>query len=278
MTRRLAVIGDPVAHSLSPRIHNVMLRVMGLPEVYGAVRVPPGETPKWLEQARAENYLGFNATMPHKMELLPQMDWLDADAARFGAVNTVCLREGRAYGYNTDGAGFLRAVKELKDPAGRNIVLLGTGGAARAVGLKLADSGAGHITVCGRRPERTEELCTQAPEVMSPAGFSPEELAAACDGADLLVNATSLGMSQVEGQFEDFCFLDALSPAGAVYDVIYSPAETMLLREGRHRGLAAANGLSMLIWQAIFALGHFLGRELDGERLYELVRCELDVQ
>lgn len=253
-----------------------MLRAMGLPEVYGAVRVPAGETPGWLARARAEGYLGFNATMPHKLELLPQMDRLDAAAARFGAVNTVCLRADGAYGYNTDGAGFLRAVREICDPAGRKIVLLGTGGAARAVGLKLADSGAGHIVVCGRSRERAEALCAQAPAVMSPAGFAPAELAAVCHGAELVVNATSLGMDGIAAQFDGFDFLDGLAPDGAVYDVIYSPRETGLLRAARCRGYAAANGLSMLIWQAIFALGHFLERELDGERLYELVRRELE--
>lgn len=116
-TRKLCVIGDPVAHSKSPLIQNTMLRALGLDYVYLCQSVPRGACARWLECARFAGYAGFNATMPHKEELVPLMDELDADAAAFGAVNTVCIRDGKYYGYNTDGKGFIRALCAL-DPSG----------------------------------------------------------------------------------------------------------------------------------------------------------------
>ena len=141
--RKLCVIGDPVGHSLSPLIQNAMIKAAGLACSYGARHVPAGETDGWLEQAKAEGYAGFNATIPHKERLVELADELSADAALFRAVNTVCIRGGRVYGYNTDGEGFLRALLEADmDPAGRNVLVLGAGGAAKAVVTKLAQAGA----------------------------------------------------------------------------------------------------------------------------------------
>ena len=137
------VIGEPVLHSKSPLIQNTMLAALGLDYVYLCQPVPRGRCREWLECAKFAGYAGFNATMPHKEELVELMDELDGDARLFGAVNTVCIRDGRAYGYNTDGAGFLRALNdEGIDPAGKRVLVLGAGGAAKAVCLKLAQAGA----------------------------------------------------------------------------------------------------------------------------------------
>ena len=273
--RQLCVIGDPIAHSKSPLLHNTMLRALELDGEYEytARRVPGADTAAFLAEARAEGVAGFNATMPHKEHLVPLMDRLSDDARMYGAVNTVCLRDGEAVGHNTDGAGFLRALLAAGlDPAGRTVLLLGAGGAARAVAPKLLQGGAEAVFICNRTITRAAQLCAwDSLGRLAPAGMDRETLARLAPRCSLAVNCTSLGMEGTGGQFEDLSFVDALPPEAGVFDLIYSPAETALLRRARARGLRTANGLGMLIWQAILALELFLDRELDGPAMARLL-------
>lgn len=274
-TRKLCVIGDPVLHSLSPALHNTMLQALGLNYIYLCQPVPRGKCAAWLESARLAGYAGFNATMPHKEELLPLMDELDEDARLIGAVNTVCLRDGRACGYNTDGEGFLRSLAdEGIRPAGLRVLVLGAGGAAKAVCLKLAQAGA-EVVVCNRTVGRAAELCAHDPERLRPAGFDPETLRREAAGCRLLVNCTSLGMEGTKGQFADFSFLDELPRGAAVVDLIYAPAETELLRRAREKGHRTANGIGLLVNQAVLALEHFTGAEVDAAEMKKLLSDKL---
>ena len=268
-TQKLCVIGDPVLHSRSPLIQNTMIKALGLDYVYLCQPVAPERLEDFLHAAALLGYKGFNATMPHKQALLPQMDVLDGDAARFGAVNTVCIRDGKYYGYNTDGAGFIRALAdEGITPSGLRVTLLGAGGAAKAVALKLACEGAGRVTICNRTIEKAQALCGEEPGgVLFPAGFDGEALRRAAEGSDLLVNCTSLGMEGTAGQFECFSFLDALPPHAAVCDLIYSPPKTALLCAAEARGHSIMNGLGLLLHQAILSLEHFTGTEIDPARM-----------
>lgn len=195
-TKKLCVIGDPVEHSRSPVLQNAMLAELGLDYVYLCQRVARGQAEQWLRCAAFAGYAGFNATMPHKEDLVPLMDELDPLAKKCGAVNTVCIRQGRSYGYNTDGGGFLRALAEELgvDPAGKRVLLLGAGGAAKAVAAALCAAGA-RVTVCNRTAQRAEELCKMDPAAMTPAGFEPGELKRQAGEAGVLVNCTSLGMA-----------------------------------------------------------------------------------
>ena len=269
---KLQVIGDPVLHSKSPVIHTAMLTALGLGEdiTYTARVVRRGELPDYLAWARENGVIGFNATMPHKEDLVPLTDELDDAARAVGSVNTVCLRDGKLYGHSTDGPGFLAALEhELRvSPDRRTVTLLGAGGAARAVACALARAGAERVYVCNRTGERAAALCALDPSGrLVPAGFDAETLSRLAAQSDLLVNCTNLGMKGCPGQFEDLLFLDALPRGAAVYDLIYHPAETELLRQARRRGLAAVGGLSMLVWQAVLALEYFLDRPLDREKL-----------
>lgn len=274
-TAKLCVIGDPVLHSKSPLIHNTMLRALGLDYIYLCQPVPAGGAAGWLSAAKTAGYAGFNATMPHKTDLVPLMDELDEDAQLYGAVNTVCIRSGKVYGYNTDGRGFVRALADCGvAPAGKNVVLLGAGGAAKAVALKLAQQGA-HVTVCNRTVGKAETLCKLMPAVMEPAGFDPATLRDRAARADLLVNGTSLGMEGGGGTFEDLSFLEALPGGAAVCDLIYHPAETALLARARALGHPAMNGLGMLIYQAVFALEHFTDTRIDAAAMRSLVEAML---
>lgn len=268
--KKLCVIGDPVAHSLSPLIQNAMIRELGLPFEYSAVRVERGRVKEWLELAWARGYAGFNATMPHKEALAGLMDVLSPDAAACASVNTVCIRGDKYYGFSTDGEGFLHALSDAGvSPAGKKVLLLGAGGAAKAVAVSLAGAKAAEIAVCNRTAEKARNLTVAAPDVLRAAPFTPEALRREAAGTSLLVNCTSLGMEGTAGQFGDFSFLDALPPGAAVYDLIYRPEETELLRRAKARGLQAVNGLGMLIHQAICALEYFADASLDQKRMYE---------
>lgn len=262
-TKKLCVIGDPVLHSKSPVIQNAMISALGLDYLYLCQPVPRGETRRWLECAAFAGYAGFNATMPHKEELLPLMDELDPAAKQCGAVNTVCIRNGRFYGYNTDGGGFVRALAELGiQPDGKQILLLGSGGAAKAVSLALAAKGA-HVTICNRTVAKAEALCAIQPDRLHAADFHIETLCRLAENCNVLVNATSLGMTGTGTQFEDLSFVDALPKEAAVCDVIYAPAETALLHRAKETGHPCMNGMGMLLHQAILALEHFTGETLD---------------
>ena len=276
-TKKLCVIGDPVLHSRSPVIQNTMIAALGLDYLYLCQPVARGEAAQWLACAKLAGYAGFNATMPHKVDLVPLMDVLDADAALFGAVNTVCIRDGRALGFNTDGAGFLRALAEAGIQAeGRRVALLGAGGAAKAVALKLSASGAERVTICNRTAARGEALCALDPlGRLRPAGFRPDDLRREAAACDLLINCTSLGMGGTEGQFEDFSFLEALEPGVPVCDLIYNPPETELLRRARALGHPAMNGMGLLIHQAVLALEHFTGTAIDAAAMAPLIRAAL---
>ena len=270
-TRKLCVIGDPVGHSKSPVIHNTMLSALGLDYVYLCQPVPRGRCREWLDCASFAGYAGFNATMPHKEELVGLMDELDEDARLFGAVNTVCLRDGKAWGYNTDGAGFLRTLDdEGISPAGKRVLVLGAGGAAKAVCLKLAQAGA-EVTVCNRTVEKAQAICAHDPGRLRAAGFDPDTLAREAAGCRLLVNCTSLGMEGTGRQFGDFSFLDALPKDAPVVDLIYAPAETELLRRAREGGHKTVNGFGMLVNQAVLSLEHFTGAEIDAAEMKKLL-------
>lgn len=263
---RLQVIGDPVLHSKSPVIHGAMLAALGLDIDYTAHVVRRGELPQYLAWAEENGVTGFNATMPHKEDLLPLLDEIDPAAKAVGAVNTVCLRNGKWVGFNTDGGGAVSALRDGLgiDPAGLTVTLLGAGGAAKAVALALSQAGAERVFVCNRTLARARELCAHAPlGRLSPAGFDMGTLRRMAEQSQLLVNCTNLGMEGCPHQFEGFSFLDALPPDAGVLDLIYHPAETELLAHARRRGLRTLNGLPMLVNQAVLALEHFLNRPLD---------------
>lgn len=276
---KLQVIGDPVLHSKSPVLHGAMLRELGLDIPYDAHVVRRGELPEYLAWARDNGVTGFNATMPHKEDLIPLLDGIDPAARTIGAVNTVCLRDGNWVGFNTDGAGAVAALRDGLglDPSGLTVTLLGAGGAAKAVALALADAGAERIFVCNRTLPRAEELCAHDPAGrLSPNGFDPDTLSRCAARSRLLVNCTNLGMAGCPNQFEGFSFLDALPPDAGVFDLIYHPAETELLTQARRRGLPALNGLPMLVNQAVLALEHFLNRPLNRPAMAEAATAALN--
>lgn len=270
--KQLFVIGDPVAHSLSPLLHQAMIDQTGAAYRYDVRTVRPEELPAFVRWAKDGGCAGFNVTMPHKEAILPLLDEVDATAASCGAVNTVCIREGRAIGHNTDGTGFLDSLAgQGFYPQGRTVLLLGAGGAAKAVGHALAAAGAGRIIVCARRLERAAALAAQLPgcgEGIVLAQDAIQQAAAACD---LLVNATPLGMAGSPA-FARLDFLQAMPPHAVVYDLVYHPRRTALLEAAARQGLRAVGGIDLLIRQAVRAFTFFTGETPDTAALYDALR------
>lgn len=278
--KEFAVLGDPIQHSLSPELFAFVFRRLGVPYRYRALRVPPGELVGVLERVRAGQLAGVNVTIPHKERVIPLLDGLDQQAERLGAVNTLALEGGKLKGYNTDIVGFSRSLQEAQvDLRGKRAVVLGAGGAARAVLFALVEMGVASITVGNRTQERAERLVEDATkrtgfsrwEVM---GLRDPSLSEVVRKASLLVNATSLGMHPHAGA----CPLpdpNALHPGLVVMDLIYHPLETRLLREAAERGARTIDGLNMLIYQALEALAIWTQGALRWERSLEGIREHL---
>jgi shikimate dehydrogenase len=271
-TRLAAVIGDPVRHSLSPTIHNAGFRAVGLDWAYLAFEVPAGEGSAAIAAMRVLGIDGLSVTMPHKAEVAAAVDRLSPAAEALGAVNTV-VREGAVLvGENTDGEGFVNALRtdEGVDVQGMRCLVVGAGGAARAVIRALAEAGAAEVVVAARRPESAAQAVLLAPGV-GRAG-SPDE----ADAADLVVNATPVGMGDVV-ELEPTLPVDAsrLGAGQVVVDLIYHPLVTPLVAAARERGAVAVNGVGMLLHQAAIAFRLWTGEDAPLEAMSAAVLAEL---
>ena len=251
---KLAVIGDPIGHSLSPLLHNTMARELNLPYDYTARQVTVEQLPDWIQTVRREDWSGFNATMPHKLHLLDLVDEKTEEAVYFGAINTVRNDKGRLIGHNTDGDGFANMLAE-HGLTFRNahVAVLGAGGAAGAIIRKAVQDGAATVTVCNRTVEKARSLCMEHPDVLHAATLDvplPED-------TNLLINTIPVG-GNVSGEV-----LANLRRDCAVIDILYAPPKTPLLLAAEERGMLAVNGLGMLIHQAILAFACFTGASFD---------------
>ena len=266
-TGLLAVIGDPVAHSLSPLLHNTMIRELGRDDLYLAVPVKRGDLPAFLQAARTIGIGGFNLTMPHKEDVIPYLTDMTPEARRAGSVNSVRIRDGRLEGHSTDGMGFRRALQDLGwDFPGRIVTILGAGGAARAVAMTAADSGAREVRVVNRTLTKAEALCAGEPAM---AAFSLEQAELAVEDTEILINTTPVGMSGTE-ETGTFPFLDALQPGALAADCIYAPAMTPFMTRAADLGHPVTNGIGMLVYQAIYAYEFFRGQEFDEQTISRL--------
>ena len=286
-TRLAAVIGDPVRHSLSPVLHNAAFAALDLDWVYVALPVRSGEGASAVAAMATLGIDGLNVTMPHKGAAAAAVDHCSPVAARLGSVNTVTPSGRGLQGDSTDGEGFVRALRvdEGFDPAGARCLVVGAGGAARAVVLALADAGAAAVLVAARRPE----AAAAAASLAGPVGRvgTVEE----ADGCDLVVNATPVGMggvvvglSPAAGHVpadQDPRSADlpvparCLGPGQVVADLVYSPIRTPLVEAAKARGAVAVNGLGMLIHQAALSFRLWTGEDPPLEVLSAAAVSEL---
>ncbi|MGH9277071.1 MAG: shikimate dehydrogenase [Acidimicrobiales bacterium] len=272
-TRLAAVIGHPVGHSLSPAMHNAAFRARRLDWAYVAFDVTPDALAAAVSGMRAFGLGGLSVTIPHKEGVARLVDELSGTAEALGAVNTVVAgQNGRLRGENTDGAGFLRALREGDgfDPAHRRCLVVGAGGAARAVVKALADAGASEVVVANRTRSRAEAIVGLAGDC-GRVGVAEE-----AGEADLVVNATPAGMAG--SGLEDALPLDPahLGPGQLVVDLVPNPAITPLIEAARERGATAANGLGMLVHQAALAFRFWTGEDAPVDVMARAALAELD--
>ena len=256
--RVAGVVGWPVAHSRSPKLHGHWLQHYRIPGAYVPLAVQPGRLAAALRGLAALGVAGCNVTVPHKEEALALVDHADAAARRIGAANLVVVqRDGSLHGFNTDAYGFLANLRE-RAPGWRAdagpAVVLGAGGAARAVVAALSDAGAPEVRLVNRTADRAQALATALGGKVRVVAWA--DRAAALDGAALLVNTTTQGM---HGQPALDLDLSALPDAAVVTDLVYVPMETPLLAAARARGNAAVDGLGMLLHQAVPSFAAWFG-------------------
>lgn len=280
--KRAGVIGHPLGHSISPSIFDAAFRAAGVDATYEAWDTPPEALRGRVDALRGDDFFGANVTVPYKEAVVPMLDALDELASRLGAVNTIVHDVGALRGYNTDVAGFRRALEETGFEArGKRAAILGAGGAARAVAAVLIDLGMQTIFVSSRNWRRADALVSALRPVTSPgtqitwSHWEDGAFIRALSSADLVVNATPVGTarSHLEGQTPTDTTLireDAL-----VFDLVYNPPETPFLAGARQRGVRTAGGLSMLVYQAAEAFRLWTGREAPIDAMFSAARQAL---
>lgn len=261
-TALLGLVGNPVAHSYSPYLHNSVLKKLGINAVYVPLLSEPQRLLQAVEAIRALNFRGVNVTIPFKERVIPFLDATEGDAAHCGAVNVIENRSGRLVGHNTDGQGFLSALRDNRLPFDGKAVLIGAGGAARSVAYALARSGFDEIVLLDTDINRASGLadflnrqasCSSYGALMNHENFQQNARDAA-----LLVNCSPVGMHPRvnDSPVNDLSFM---APGAAICDLIYNPLQTRFLDMGLRRGLKTINGLSMFVHQAALTLEIVLG-------------------
>ncbi|MBA7502077.1 Shikimate dehydrogenase (NADP(+)) [subsurface metagenome] len=257
-----ALIGDPVGQSLSPAMHNAAFRALGLKCAYIALRVPKPMLADAIAGVRGLDVAGLNVTIPHKISIISLLDELDESANLVGAVNTVKNNRGKLIGFNTDGEGALRALEEkIGSVKGKEVVLLGAGGAARAIAFSLARAGA-RLTIANRTVPRAQALASAVEQKLSTnvkvASLNRAELTKALKNVDVLINATSVGMHPKIDK--TLVRANMMRRGLVVYDIVYKPLRTKLLREARRAGGKTIDGLGMLVHQGALAFEIWTGK------------------
>ena len=274
-TRLAAVVANPIKHSISPFIHNSAFEATNTNGVYLAWEVDATELAETVANIRRYQMYGINLSMPYKEQVIAYLDQLSEEACLIGAVNTVVNREGTLIGYNTDGKGFFKSLPSFKISR-KKLVLLGAGGAAKAILAQAILDGVSQISVFVRSSSM-EKTRPYLEKIQNATGFrvdlfaleDVQELQDSITQADLLVNATSVGM---DGSSQPIPTSIVLPEKLMVADVIYQPFETPFLKWARNQGNQSINGLGMLLYQAAEAFELWTGKEMPTDQIWELLK------
>lgn len=265
MTNKLGIIGFPIGHSISPVFQQAALDHCGIDATYEAWEVAPDHIQTFIQGLREPDVLGINVTVPHKEAVIPFLDEVDDWATEAGAVNTIVNRNGKLTGHNTDGYGFLQGLKQTArfEPKGRRVLLLGAGGAARGVVLALAREEVQELVIANRTVARAEALVrlAQARGVASQAiSLDWNVLGMVAVNADLIVNCTTIGMAHGPDATGTPLLQQQIPPTTIVYDLVYNPLETPLLREAARAGGGVLGGIQMLVHQGAASFKMWTGQ------------------
>ncbi|MDY0094066.1 MAG: shikimate dehydrogenase [Candidatus Vecturithrix sp.] len=275
-TKLVILLGNPLGHSYSALMHNHVFEKLKMDYCYWPVEVSAENLAAVFAGLIRMNVGGFNVTIPHKVRIMELLDEIDPFAAVIGAVNTICIKEGRTRGYNTDGEGFLKALETERDIsiAGKNVFILGCGGAARAIAMTFAFHDAGKVFLCNRTISKAEQLAAEIHQKIRPcAEVIPQisaEMAPALRTCQVLVNCTCVGMHPDEASIP----LDKalLFQELVVADVVYNPLMTRLLRAAQRMGCRVVDGLGMLVYQGAEAFNLWTGITPPVQEMFAVLR------
>lgn len=273
-TRIIGLLGNPIGHSVSPLIQNMAFEKMGLNYIYMPFELRDDQLERALCSFDCFRIAGANVTVPYKTEVMRYLDRIDKKAELIGAVNVISCEDGILIGYNTDGDGFIRSLKENAgiDPKGLNALIIGSGGAARAIAFSLVMKGASRVYISNRTYERAAKLADSINSMSKgkavPIHLSHDDLKDASVRSDIIVNATTVGMCpNTEARPIPS---DIISRDQIVCDAVYNPLMTGILKDAADKGCDVLTGLGMLIYQAIESFRIWTGMEPDYEELYEV--------
>jgi len=274
---KLGLIGHPVAHSLSPAMHNSVFKKLGLDYTYEAFDVKPDDVIPFLERCKESSFLGLNVTVPYKEEVMKYIDNVSENAQLIGAVNTIKFDGSDVYGYNTDGIGCIKALSDAGVSIDeKKILILGAGGAARAIAFQCIIDGA-HVCISNRTIARAKllasEIKTRLGDKIRVLDYSKDSLIEELDDINVLINATTVGMEHEIG--DEIIPWEVLPASIAVMDIVYNPLETNLLRKARSRGCKTISGVGMLVHQGAESLRIWLGIDPPVKLMEEAVLARL---
>lgn len=260
-TKIFGIFGYPVEHTFSPGMHNAAFKKLGVDACYVPFTVPREDLPEAARAIKPLNFHGLNITVPHKENIIPFLDDLSQEARLIGAVNTIEVKDGRLIGHNTDGRGFLRSLKDIArfEPRGKKFLLIGSGGAARAVGYSLALAGAASIFFRDLDSKKADALASdiQKNTGVTVRSISEEAIASTASDSDCLINATPLGLKKNDPlPLPETC----ITARQLVCDLVYNPPETRFLKAAKARRARTLPGIGMLLYQGVIAFEIWTGK------------------
>ncbi|WP_078379623.1 shikimate dehydrogenase [Sutcliffiella halmapala] len=269
MKKLYGVIGSPIQHSMSPLIHNDAFLQLGIDAHYHAFHVLPKDLEAAVVGLKALGVAGFNVTIPHKKAIIPLLDEVDNTALKIGAVNTVVNENGKWTGYNTDGPGYVAALKQITATENKHILIIGAGGAARAILYSLVKEPGAKVDIFNRTPEKAQHLIEEFSLQGTSRAVTMAEVVGNMPNYDVIVQTTSVGMHP---HIEDSPVqIATLKKNAIVSDIIYNPLETDLLKQAKLKGAITQNGVQMFVYQAALAFQYWTNRVPDVHRMEKIV-------
>ena len=277
-TNIVGLIGHPVEHSFSPPMHNAAFDELGMDYAYVAFNVNPTELEKAIEGAESLNIKGFNVTIPHKIEVMKYLDEIDDVAELIGAVNTIDFKNLK--GYNTDGIGAVRAIEEVTSIKNKNVVIAGAGGASRAISFYIAKYGADSLTILNRNVDKAQSLAGDVSNsglIDDVKSDSINEINAYLADADILVDTTPLGMHPHIND-QPIATAENMHDELVVFDAVYNPNETVLLKQAIEAGAKPVYGIKMLLYQGAESFKIWTGADAPVDIMEKALKDTLNIE
>ena len=277
-TNIVGLIGHPVEHSFSPPMHNAAFDALGMDYAYVAFDVNPAELQKAIEGARSLNIRGFNVTIPHKIDVMKYLDEIDDVARLIGAVNTIDFKNLK--GYNTDGIGAVRAIEEVISIKNKNVVIAGAGGASRAISFYIAKYGADSLTILNRNVDKAQSLARDVSNsglIGDVKSDSINEINAYLADADILVDTTPLGMHPHIND-QPIATAENMHDELVVFDAVYNPNETVLLKQAIEAGAKPVYGIKMLLYQGAESFKIWTGADAPVDIMEKALKDTLNIE